>query len=111
MTVTKKMEEYTLSKSIITDGEPVRSVACITSASASTDNIISSGLFLMSGTEGGIISSTDLTSFDSNVLLESTKHGHHITALIGIPMGTVTSESESESESGSDDSYVGGYVS
>jgi len=65
----------------------------------------------MSGTEGGIISSTDLTSFDSNVLLESTKHGHHITALIGIPMGTVTSESESESESGSDDSYVGGYVS
>jgi len=81
MTTDSKNEEYTLSKSILTDGEPVRSLAY---------HFISAGLqkensFIISGTEGGIISTTDLKSFETKIHLETTKHGHHITALVDIP--------------------------
>lgn len=87
MTIRKEMEEHTLSKSIITDGESILTLAFAESESASA--------FLISDSEGGIISSTNLTSFDSKILPETAKHGHHITGLIGIPLPIDTDDSRS----------------
>eukprot|EP00555_Chaetoceros_dichaeta_P009228 CAMPEP_0198260324 /NCGR_PEP_ID=MMETSP1447-20131203/9324_1 /TAXON_ID=420782 /ORGANISM="Chaetoceros dichaeta, Strain CCMP1751" /LENGTH=848 /DNA_ID=CAMNT_0043947955 /DNA_START=87 /DNA_END=2633 /DNA_ORIENTATION=+ len=109
MSETKEIDEYTLSKTIITDGEPVRSVAYVVSTHSSSSSSdanepssqsasASESEFVISGTEGGVLSSTNATTFESNILSDTTKHGHHVTAVIGIPSTT-------------DDDTMNGYVS
>jgi len=83
----KEDKEFTLSKSILTDGSPVRSLAylCSPPPPGGANNENPQNTFIISGTEEGIISTTDLTSFETNIHMETTKHEHHITALKSTP--------------------------
>lgn len=79
------MPSYKLSQSLITEGEPVRSLAFTSK-------------HLLSGSESGTLSSIPISS-DSDKLLnsegsllqpggEGTRHSHHITALTSIALGS-----------------------
>lgn len=71
------MKEYVLSKSVVTDGDSVRSLALNTTSDSTT--------ILLSGAEGGMLSTTNLSSYDTSILSSgSTRHPHTITAILAI---------------------------
>jgi len=72
-------KEYVLSKSVVTDGDSVRSLAILTTNDNNTSSI------LLSGAEGGMLSTTNLSSYDTSILSTgSTRHAHTITALLAV---------------------------